>query len=337
MIPNKDTPPNFKLRARDCNPNELCNSAFPMRGRVLAKMSDMPRYLGAHTIDNGGIHMAVLRAGKAGMTALQVFTAIPKFYGDKSTIKPERVARFKAALAKTMIKPANVVVHAAYVLSVATPEDDKWARASAGLTKELERSSALGVGAVCFHPGSAGTSDRSDSAKRIAKAIVAALEAIDSETRLLVENTAGAGKTMGKTAQEVGEILSHVPKSLRKRTGYGLDTCHLFSSGYDIAQSKQAFTATLEEFEEAIGEPPSFFHLNDSEGELGSNRDRHVLIGEGRIGTPPFEWLMHDPRSSGIPLILETPQKNYEIADDDDSADPYDVKMMTLLEGWTGK
>jgi len=308
-----------------------------MRGRVLAKMSDMPRYLGAHTIDNGGIHMAVLRAGKAGMTALQVFTAIPKFYGDKSTIKPERVARFKAALAKTMIKPANVVVHAAYVLSVATPEDDKWARASAGLTKELERSSALGVGAVCFHPGSAGTSDRSDSAKRIAKAIVAALEAIDSETRLLVENTAGAGKTMGKTAQEVGEILSHVPKSLRKRTGYGLDTCHLFSSGYDIAQSKQAFTATLEEFEEAIGEPPSFFHLNDSEGELGSNRDRHVLIGEGRIGTPPFEWLMHDPRSSGIPLILETPQKNYEIADDDDSADPYDVKMMTLLEGWTGK
>ena len=300
-------------------------------------MSDMPRYLGAHTIDNGGIHMAVLRAGKAGMTALQVFTAIPKFYGDKSTIKPERVARFKAALAKTMIKPANVVVHAAYVLSVATPEDDKWARASAGLTKELERSSALGVGAVCFHPGSAGTSDRSDSAKRIAKAIVAALEAIDSETRLLVENTAGAGKTMGKTAQEVGEILSHVPKSLRKRTGYGLDTCHLFSSGYDIAQSKQAFMATLEEFEEAIGEPPSFFHLNDSEGELGSNRDRHVLIGEGRIGTPPFEWLMHDPRSSGIPLILETPQKNYEIADDDDSADPYDVKMMTLLEGWTGK
>ena len=337
MIPNKDTPPNFKLRARDCNPNDLCNSAFGMRGRVLAKMSDMPRYLGAHTIDNGGIHMAVLRAGKAGMTALQVFTAIPKFYGDKSTIKPERVARFKAALAKTMIKPANVVVHAAYVLSVATPEDDKWARASAGLTKELERSSALGVGAVCFHPGSAGTSDRSDSAKRIAKAIVAALEAIDSETRLLVENTAGAGKTMGKTAQEVGEILSHVPKSLRKRTGYGLDTCHLFSSGYDIAQSKQAFMATLEEFEEAIGEPPSFFHLNDSEGELGSNRDRHVLIGEGRIGTPPFEWLMNDPRSSGIPLILETPQKNYEIADDDDSADPYDVKMMTLLEGWTGK
>ena len=296
----------------------------------------MTKYLGAHTIDNGGLHMAVLRAGKAGMTAMQCFTAIPKFYGDKSTIKPERVARFKTALAKTKIKPANVVVHGAYVLSVATPDDDKWARASAGLTKEMERSSALGVGAVCFHPGSAGTSDRADSAKRIAKAIETALKAVDSETRLLVENTAGAGKTMGKTAQEVGEILSHVPKALRRRTGYGLDTCHLFSSGYDLRKSRQAFTAILDEFEEAAGEPPSFFHLNDSEGELGSNRDRHVLIGEGQIGKEPFEWLMKDPRSSGIPLILETPQQNYEIPDADDSPDPYDVKMMKLLEGFSG-
>jgi deoxyribonuclease IV len=281
--------------------------------------------------------MAVLRAGNGGMTALQVFTAIPRFYGDKSTIKPERVARFKTALAKTKIKPANVVVHAAYVLSVATPEEDKWERASAGLTKELERSSALGVGSVCFHPGSAGASDRSDSAKRIAKAIVAAIKANDSETRLLVENTAGAGKTMGKTAEEVGQILAAVPKALRARTGYGLDTCHLFSSGYDIKSSKKALTSVLDEFEEATGEPPSFFHLNDSESELGSNKDRHVLIGEGQIGKEPFEWLMQDQRSSGIPLILETPQKNYEIADDDPSPDPYDVKMMKLLEGWIKK
>jgi deoxyribonuclease-4 len=297
----------------------------------------MTKYIGAHTIDNGGLHMAVLRAGNAGMTAMQCFTAIPKFYGDKSTIKPERVARFKAALAKTKIKPENVVVHGAYVLSVATPEDDKWARASAGLTKELERSSALGVGAVCFHPGSAGTSDRADSTKRIAKAIVAALESIDSKTRLLVENTAGAGKTMGKTAEEVGLILSHVPKSLRARTGYGLDTCHLFSSGYDLTKSQSALKTVLDEFEKATGEPPSFFHFNDSEGELGSNKDRHVLIGDGRIGKEPFEWLMHDPRTSEIPLILETPQANYDIGDDDDSPDPYDVKMVKLLEGWAKK
>ncbi len=289
------------------------------------------RFLGAHTIDNGGIHMAVRRAGNAGMTAMQLFTAIPKFYGDKSSIKPERVERFKTALRETKIKPENIVVHAAYVLSVATPDEEKWARASGGLTKEMERSSTLGVGAVCFHPGSAGTSDRSDSAKRIAKAITAALKANDSSTRLLVENTAGAGKTMGKTAEEVGEILSHVPKALRKRTGYGLDTCHLFASGYAINESKAKLSAILDEFESETGEPPSFFHLNDSEGELGSNRDRHMLIGEGQIGMAPFEWLMDDRRTMGIPLILETPQLNYDIADDDDSPDPYDVKMMKLL------
>lgn len=298
---------------------------------TLSSPKSTSRFLGAHTIDNGGIHMAVRRAGNAGMTAMQLFTAIPKFYGDKSTIKPERVTRFGAALKETNIRPENIVVHAAYVLSVATPDDEKWARASGGLTKEMERSSALGVGAVCFHPGSAGTGDRAASAKRIAKAIVAALEANDSGTHLLVENTAGAGKTMGRTAQEIGEILSHVPKGLRKRTGYGLDTCHLFSSGYAIHESKAMLAGILDEFESETGEPPSFFHLNDSEGELGSNRDRHVLIGEGRIGKEPFQWLMSDRRTIGIPLILETPQLNYDIAADDDSPDPNDVKMMKLL------
>ena len=291
----------------------------------------MPRYLGAHTINNGGIHMAVKRAGNAGMTAMQLFTAIPTYYGDKVSIKPERVERFRSALAETKIKPQNVVVHAAYVLSVATPDDEKYARASGGLKKELERSSALGVGQVCFHSGSAGTGDRSESAKRIGKAITDALKAVDSDTKLLVENTAGAGKTMGKTAEEIAEILSHVPKSLRARTGYGLDTCHLWCSGYEINESKAMFKAILDDFEEKIGEPPSFFHLNDSADPLGSNKDRHVLIGDGLIGVEPFKWLMQDARSKDVPLILETPQKNYEIDDDDPSPDPYDVQMMELL------
>ncbi|MGI9043442.1 MAG: deoxyribonuclease IV [Gemmatimonadaceae bacterium] len=291
----------------------------------------MARYLGAHTINNGGIHMAVARAGNAGMTAMQLFTAIPKYYGDKVSIKAERVERFRSALAETKIKPDNVVVHAAYVLSVATPDDDKWVRAAGGLKKELERSSALGAGCVCFHSGSAGDSERSESAKRIAKAITEALEAVDSPTRLLVENTAGAGRTMGKTADEIAEILSHVPKSLRSRTGYGLDTCHLYSSGYDITESKRVFTAILDDFEKKVGEPPAFFHLNDSADALGSNRDRHVLIGDGLIGVEPFRWLLGDSRSKDVPLILETPQQNYDIADDDPSPDPYDVRMMELL------
>src|SRR5687768_17474798 len=161
---------------------------------------------GTHPVDNGGIHMAALRSANAGMTSVQIFTAIPKFYGDKSMIKPDRVKRFQDTVATTKIELQNVMVHAAYVLSVATAEADKWARASAGLTKELERSSTLGVGQFCFHPGSASDGDPQAAALRVAKAMTVALRTHDTRTRILVENTAGAGKTIGRTAQEIADI-----------------------------------------------------------------------------------------------------------------------------------
>ena len=291
----------------------------------------MSLYIGAHTIDNGGIDMAVRRAAAAGMRALQIFTAIPKYYGDKVSVRPERVTRFRSALAASGIEPRHVVAHAAYVLNTATPEEEKWTRARDGLAKELERATSLGIGNVCFHPGAATDGDTTRAAERVAAAIVHALERVKTDTRLLVENTAGAGKTFARTAAEVGAILAHVPAVLRSRTGYGLDTCHLWSSGYDIGASREALTRVLDEFEAATGEPPGFFHLNDSEGERGSNRDRHALVGDGTIGAEPFRWLLQDRRAQEVPLVLETPQLNLEIADDDASPDPYDVQMMVIL------
>jgi len=291
----------------------------------------MTRYFGAHTIDTGGIHMAVRRAAGAGATALQVFTAIPKYYGDKSSIRPERVERFRAALAAAGIAPAHVIVHAAYVLNTATNDEIKWGRAAAGLAKELERSTALGVGGVCFHPGAATDGDRAAATGRVAQAITRALNAVKGPTRILVENTAGAGLTIGKTPDEVGAILAAVPQALRPRTGYGLDTCHLFAAGHDITKSAAALSGILDAFEAAAGEPPAFIHLNDSEGALGSNKDRHMLIGEGRIGREPFRWLLADRRSAGIPLILETPQERPDVAEDDPTPDPWDVRMMAVL------
>ena len=295
----------------------------------------MTHYFGAHTIDNGGIYMAARRAGASGMRALQIFTTIPKFYGDKSSIKPDRVTRFRAALAEANIDPRFVIAHAAYVLNTATHEEEKYSRASAGLAKELERSTALGIGVICFHPGAAMDDNREAAAERVARAIVGALESVPaSGTRILVENTAGAGRTFAKTAAEVGSILRHVPKEHRARTGYGLDTCHLYASGYDLRASDDAMTRILDEFEEETGEAPGFFHLNDSEGALASNKDRHVLLGDGQIGAEPFRRLVLDRRSRGIPLVLETPQLNVEIADDDASPDPYDVQMMALLSSF---
>ena len=276
--------------------------------------------------------MAVRRSAGAGMSAVQIFTAIPKFYGDKSTIRPDRVTRFQKALADTGMKAQNVLVHGAYVLNSATEDAEKWSRTAAALTKEMERSTTLGVGGVCFHPGATPRPDGPEAgAERVAKAMAQALAAVSGTTRLYVENSAGAGTTFGKDALEVGLILAALPKELRERAGYGLDTCHLFVSGYDLKSSEWSLRKTLDEFEEATGEPPSFFHLNDSAGALGSNRDRHLLIGEGEIGAEPFGWLLADERSRGIPLLLETPQINVDVADDDPSGDPYDLRMMAVL------
>ncbi len=289
-------------------------------------------YFGAHCIDNGGVHMAARRAGRGGMHALQIFTAIPKFYNDKVSAKAERVARFKEALTEGGIEPRNVIVHAAYVLNCATPDAAKWERAAGGLAKEFERSSAFNAGGVCFHPGAATDGDREAAIARVGEAMNRALLSVPKgDTRLLIENTAGAGTTVGRTPEEVAGMLKCIPNQLRARTGYGLDTCHLYASGYDLAESRDSLTRVLDAFEEATGEPPAFFHLNDSEGELGTNRDRHAVIGEGKIGIKAFEWLLQDPRSQGVPLILETPQQYPDVSDDDDAADPYDLVTIGKL------
>ena len=290
----------------------------------------MKHIFGSHTIDTGGIDMAVRRAANAGLRAVQIFTAIPKYYGDKSTIRADRVDRFRQALEETGMRAEHVMVHAAYVLNLAIA-DERWVRARDGIAKELERSTLLGVGGVCFHPGSA-TDSEAAGIKRIAKALTEALDAVDSDVKLYVENTAGGGRTIGRNPDEVAGILENIPDRHQRRIGYGLDTCHLYSSGYDVSESKGKLTSIIDQFESATGRKPSFFHLNDSEGPLGSNRDRHKLLGEGLIGAEPFGWLLADPRSKGIPLILETPQQVTDIEREDASADPYDVRMFSLLQ-----
>ena len=289
-------------------------------------------FFGAHTIDKGGIQMAVARAGAAGMKALQVFSAMPQFYNEKVSVKPDRVQRFTDAMAAAGIDKRYCIVHAAYVLNTASGEPEKYARARAGLAKELERTTSLGVLGFCFHPGSAGTSEPAGAIERVGDAMTFALEQVPDGAKIFIENTAGAGRTMGRTPEEIAGMLSRVPAHLRKRAGYGLDTCHLYASGHDFTSSPRAWTALLDHFADVIGEAPSFLHLNDSQGDFASNKDRHALIGEGKIGTEPFGWLLQDPRTEEIPLILETPQENAAIADDDASADPYDVRMIALLQ-----
>ncbi len=275
--------------------------------------------------------MAAARAGAAGMKALQIFSAMPQFYNEKATVKPEKAARFTEAMAAAGIDKDHCIVHAAYVLNTASPEPEKYERAKLGLAKELERTTTLGIRGFCFHPGSAGKSDPEGAIERVGDAMTFALEQVPDSARIFIENTAGAGRTMGRSAEEIAGMLARIPAKLRKRAGYGLDTCHLFASGHDFVSSRDAATALLDRFVDVIGEAPSFMHFNDSEGDFGSNKDRHALIGEGKIGAEPFRWLLHDKRAHGIPLVIETPQEHPDIAEDDPSPDPYDVRMMELL------
>jgi deoxyribonuclease-4 len=292
------------------------------------------RFLGVHAEDAGGIAMAVRRAAAAGARALQLFSAPPAFYNERTAVRPERIERFRAALTEAGIEPRHVLVHAPYVLNAASPEASKAERSRVGLAQELRRSAALGAGACCFHPGSAGDGDPGEACDRVGDAILHALESVpesDAGTRLLIENTAGAGRTVGRSPEEIARMLARVRPSLRRRTGYGLDTCHLFASGYDIASSPESLRSVLERFERATGERPAFVHLNDSRHPLGSNRDRHALLGEGTIGLEPFRWLLADERSAGIPLVLETPHERSPVGEDDPSPDPADVRMLGLL------
>ena len=286
---------------------------------------------GCHPSSEGGVHLAVKRGARAGARALQIFSALPQFYNDKILVKPERLERFNKAVSDTGLDKGSIIVHAAYVLNTASPEPDKCERSRAGLAKELERCTQLGVLGFCFHPGSAGSSDPAGAIARVGDAITAAIETVPGTSRVLVENTAGAGRTMGRTAEEVAGMLERVPSGLRARAGYGLDTCHLFASGHDLRKSRQSLADILDKFMQATGEGPSFFHLNDSETELGSNRDRHALIGQGQIGAEPFRWLLSHPRAQGVPLICETPQRA-EPAGDDDTPDANDVEMIRLLQ-----
>lgn len=295
--------------------------------------------IGVHPADEGGMPMAIRRAAAAGAQAVQVFTAQPTYYNEKASLKPPKVAAAHAALSDVGLTPRAIFVHAAYVLNTASAEEEKALRAASGLAKEFERTTALGAYGCCFHPGSAGESAPEDAAVRVGRAIAQAIATVPETaagTRVLIENTAGAGRTMGRTPEEIAIMLAQVPAALRHRTGYGLDTCHLFAAGHPIHESAARLREVLDAFERTIGEPPAFFHLNDSQHPFGSNKDRHALLGEGQLGAEPFRWLLEDPRTRGIPCILETPSERTEVAEDDATADPADARMVALLRGFLG-
>ena len=260
-----------------------------------------PDRLGAHVSTQGGVHQAPGRGVAIGATAIQVFTKTPNQWREPQ-ISQMVCEAFQGALEKSGLE--GVVSHDSYLINLASPDPQLSARSITSFVAELERCRALKIDAVVSHPGNY-IDDPERGLRRNAQAYTECLEQV-GQIRILLETTAGCGTSLGSSFEELAELRSLIPASLRGRVGFCADTCHLHSAGYDLVNDYDGVWARWDSF---IGlEHLQCFHLNDSKTPFHSCRDRHELIGEGTLGPEPFRRIMRDPRFERVMKVLETPK-----------------------------
>lgn len=258
--------------------------------------------LGAHVSVAGGAHTAFERGAEIGCRSLQIFVKSPsRWTGAK--LDERQVAQFREA---RQAGPQPVIAHAAYLINLCGDKPDLLEKSRGALTDELERCGRLGVDGLVVHPGAhlgQGADAGVDAIARSIDDVLAGLE--DSGTRLLLENTAGQGTTMGSTFEELASIIARVDQP--RRLGLCLDTCHAFAAGYRLDEA-DGYARMLEAIEESCGTGRiEALHLNDSKHPAGSRKDRHQNIGDGEIGAAAFTRLLTEPAFAGRPMVLETP------------------------------
>lgn len=267
--------------------------------------------LGAHVSAAGGVHLSPQRARDIGAVCLQLFTKQPSRWAEPK-ISPEVVTAYTEQLEINKIE--FVAVHDSYLINLASPKPELRERSARSFRAELERCALLGVDALVTHPGSATDGDRAAGIARNALEVGNALAAVPGRTKVLFEITAGAGNNLGCTFEELAELLNQLPDEVRERAGVCFDTCHAYAAGYDLVNNYDGVVADLDS---VVGlERIGLFHLNDSKGTLGSNRDRHENIGEGELGLEPFGRLVNHPAFASVPKVLETPKGDDVIASD---------------------
>ena len=261
--------------------------------------------LGAHFSIAGGLHRAVLTAAGYGCPVLQVFTKNANTWKERN-LSPDEIDQFR--LAKKDHGVFSVCSHTAYLLNLASPERSKFHRSIHALEQELVRSSQLDIAYVVMHPGAHMGDGEEKGLRRIARGINTVFDRKpDTSCRLLLEATAGQGSNLGHTFEQLAQIERWV--EAREKMGFCLDTCHLFTAGYDI-RTRRAYNKTMEAFDRTVGlDRLGVIHLNDAKKGLGSRVDRHEHIGEGAIGIDAFRFIMNDQRLRAIPKIIETPKK----------------------------
>ncbi len=266
---------------------------------------------GAHMSVSGGLARAFARGQQVGCEAMQIFTKSERQWAAKP-IAPEDAAAFKAEQARTGIGP--VVVHDSYLINLAAPGDELWAKSTAAFAEELERCATLAIPYLVTHPGAhTGSGEEAGLAREAVALERLFAQGVGGETMVLLETTAGQGSALGHRFEHLARLFELVPQT--GRLGVCVDTCHIFAAGYDIS-TPEGYAATFEEFDRLIGlQHIRCFHLNDSQKELGSRVDRHSHIGQGCIGLEAFRLLVNDPRFAAVPKIIETP-KGDDMAED---------------------
>jgi deoxyribonuclease-4 len=257
--------------------------------------------IGAHVSPAGGPANAVARGVERGCDAIQIFNQNPRAW--KPTVySDEQVADFRSAMAASRI--GALLIHAVYLLNTATTDKEMRDKTRTSLIASLRAGDALGAHAVVLHPGSALAGKVGPAIKRAGKVIAQALAESDA-CPLHLENTAGTGGTLGRSFQELAELIDAAGGS--PRLGLCLDSCHLFASGYDI-RTEEGLASALDECDGLVGaDRIGSLHLNDSQTPLGSNRDRHADVGEGELGRRGCAVFLSEPRFAGLPCVLETP------------------------------
>lgn len=264
----------------------------------------MPDLLGAHMSIAGGLARALERGREVGCSVVQIFLKNQRQWAARPYTDSE-VREFRAAWKASGIRV--VFAHANYLINLATPVPAEWRRAVDVFHDELERAEALGLPFVVIHPGSHREMGLDDGIRRIGRAIDLLHERTRGcRVRVVLENTAGGGSSIGRSFEELAAILAAVREP--RRVGICLDTCHLFAAGYDI-RTVDGYRSTKARVQRLLGlRRVRAFHLNDARQPLGSGLDRHEKIGRGHLGVEPFRWLMNDRSFARVPMALETPK-----------------------------
>jgi deoxyribonuclease IV len=257
---------------------------------------------GAHVSTAGGIHTAIDRVEAIGAEAVQIFTQSPRTWRTTNH-DPANFERFKERRDEAGI--SAVVCHALYLINLATPDDAVYEKSLASLLNTVEVACAIGADGVVFHVGShLGAGFEAGLARAVPALEEALARCSETTTWILLENSAGAGGTIGRSVDELAALVDALGR--HPRVGLCLDSCHLWVSGVDVTDPA-ALEETLADVDERIGlDRLRCLHVNDAAAALGSNRDRHANVGEGELGEGLGVFLGH-ARLQGLPMILEVP------------------------------